>query len=343
MDTKRRKIPPRPPNANAIMKDYSFHLAKAHEMKALLNSNRCKMECPRCGSKTYKVYVDNAGQMIDVSCGKCDRINNCDYHVPPKEFFAQHPDQSGKADAAAKLPPPVAKEAYRIPPPYVTASWQGQPDSVLTTWLKSLPWNIKQRQSLDIALTAYRVGNDNGATVWWQIDNQYGIRTGKIMRYKTDGHRDKSNFGTWVHSRLESQGILDPRKGGLVQCLFGLHLLRMYNLKRVNIVESEKSAVIATAYFSHHGPEAWMATGGLFNLSRASLQPLIDADVEINLYPDHDAFDKWVERAKEIKYDRLNVRRFVERNYIEGRDPDNADIADIILRKLLEDPQAQHY
>lgn len=328
-----------------------LHLATSHEVKALqltiLDRRGCKLRCPQCGYFSYKVYVDGAGRMVDEMCGKCDRENSCDYHLPPREYYKQHPD--AKRDLT-NLPKPEPREAYRLPRQEVATALR-RPDSVLVKWMKSLPWNIKQRNALDIVLFNYCVGTwENGFTTWWQVDEEGQIHSGKIMAYAPDGHRIKAKKEgeklytmDWIHSIYERRGLLDPKKGELVQCLFGQHLLKRYNVKKVHIVESEKSAVIAAAYYCHLGPEVWMACGGLQNFNRLRLLPLITRDLYIDVWPDIDGYDLWVEKAKEINYPKLQVRERIKREYNPQLDPDNADIADIILRKLTEDPQEQHY
>ena len=99
-----------------------------------------------------------------------------------------------------------------------------------------------------------------GSTVFWQIDTKGNIHTGKVMQYdpKT-GKRVKQpiNKISWVHTVLKLHDF------NLLQCLFGEHLL-IDNNKPVAIVESEKTAIIASIYL----PDMiWLACGGCGNLS----------------------------------------------------------------------------
>ena len=71
----------------------------------------------------------------------------------------------------------------------------------------------------------YKVGTSKkwgGSTIFWQIDLNGNVRTGKIMKYdgKT-GHRIKElhSLVTWVHSELKLPDFT------LRQCFFGEHLL----------------------------------------------------------------------------------------------------------------------
>lgn len=87
----------------------------------------------------------------------------------------------------------------------------------------------------------YRIGTSNhwpNATIFWQIDQQQKVHTGKIMLYDYHtGHRVKDPFNhiAWVHKSENTKNF------HLKQCLFGLHLLRP-DTKIVAIVEAEKDS-----------------------------------------------------------------------------------------------------
>ncbi|WP_394341409.1 DUF6371 domain-containing protein [Salinimicrobium sediminis] len=57
-----------------------------------------------------------------------------------------------------------------------------------------------------------------------------------------------------------------------IECLFGLHLLNSDKQKAIALVESEKTAVIASIAFPQF---IWMATGGLMNLKGPHADNLI--------------------------------------------------------------------
>src|SRR5699024_8538126 len=108
----------------------------------------------------------------------------------------------------------------------------------------------------------YQIGSSkhwNGATVFWQIDKNLDIRSGKVMLYDKDGHRAKRNDGngyiTWVHSLLYDDY-------NLKQCLFGEHLL-IDSEKPVALVESEKTAIIASVHYPDY---TWLAVGSKHNI-----------------------------------------------------------------------------
>src|SRR5699024_12110202 len=76
------------------------------------------------------------------------------------------------------------------------------------------------KEALEAVKNKYKIGTSRkwkGATVFWQIDENLKVRTGKLMLYnKTTGKKSKVN---WVHS------ILKIKDFNLKQCLFGLHLM----------------------------------------------------------------------------------------------------------------------
>ena len=224
-------------------------------------------------------------------------------------------------------------------PSYLVKPYLGHNDqNPLLKYLFGLPLKEEDKARLimavnDLYLVGTSVNGDTkGWTIWWQIDDQMRVRTGKLMAYKEDGHRDKSlkysfNF---VHSLLAKAGKWDTTKAEFKSCLFGLHLVDIFKDAEVCIVESEKSALICSA-FTDPTKRLWMATAGKSQLTRKQLEPLISRNRYIVLYPDYDGYDEWVAAAKRIGYDRLSVSPQVKQLHKEA-DGDKADIADIMLR-----------
>lgn len=135
----------------------------------------------------------------------------------------------------------------------------------------------------------YHVGTSKkwgGSTVYWQIDWKGNVRTGKIMLYdSTTGHRVKEprSYVSWVHTELKLQDY------NLKQCLFGEHLLSEKPTKPVAIVESEKSALIAT----HYMPEfIWLATGGMHGCFKSDVVNVLIGR-SVMLCPDLGAKEVW--------------------------------------------------
>jgi hypothetical protein len=153
---------------------------------------------------------------------------------------------------------------------------------------------------------------------------QYNPGTGRRIKHE-------SGAIDWVHNKLKKAGTL-PEDFNLQQCFFGEHLLKVYPSKYVAIVESEKSAIIASCIM----PElVWLAAGNLNGLSIEKCQALKGRD--IMLYPDLGAFEKWSLKAVEI-HEKCNCKVTVSTLLEdEASDSDRAnglDIADFIVAEL---------
>jgi hypothetical protein len=157
-----------------------------------------------------------------------------------------------------------------------------------------------------------------GATVYWQMDCRGRLRTGKVMLYDPhSGRRVKEPYNhiSWIHTLAGLQGYQ------LRQCLYGEHLLRAEPHLPIAIVESEKTALIASVMEPRY---IWMATGGKENLRPALLEPL--AGRQVNLFPDAGAYELWCTRVKAWKQGRPHISDMLERmGLTEGQ-----DIADIM-------------
>jgi len=132
-----------------------------------------------------------------------------------------------------------------------------------------------------------------GSVVFWYLDIDQNVCSGKIMQYNpANGKRVKEPkpLVTWVHKML---GIKDFT---LKVCLFGEYLLPKYPNKKVGIVESEKTAILASLVFPK---TLWIASGSLSYLTYKRCQVLKNRDV--TLYPDVGAEDKWNEKLIQLK------------------------------------------
>lgn len=249
-----------------------------------------------------------------------------------------------------QLPPPRP-----IPPPLPTLvlpqsmvdgrmiAYSQQPCiDTLVNWLRAQNWDYVERRRLEENIQAYKLGHSNsGMVIYWLIDDQNQVRTGKMMRYKEDGHRDREcSYGfDWIHSTLIRRGpskYYDPDKQECRPCYFGLHLLNAYKAKNVEqtvcIVESEKTALIMATIYGNNTNQVWMACGGMENLSRERLKPIIDQGRRIILYPDRDGIDKWRQKAEQLHYGRITIDTRPVTEWWLHEDGPKADIADVVMR-----------
>ena len=245
------------------------------------------------------------------------------------------------------LPPPLPMLV--LPDSMVKARMRGIDDNILVRWLRmGINWDSLQRRRVDEVLRDYRIGHSpkNGMTIFWQIDNEGKVRTGKMMLYKADGHRDKREGAytfDWIHSALfrdKRHPEYDEDKQEMKQCYFGMHLLNAYKVKNVEqsvcIVESEKTAVIMAAAYGNNAKQVWMACGGLENLNRDKLKPIIEQGRRIVLYPDRDGVEKWRQKAQQLDYARVVVDALPVQVWWKPCDGEKADIADVVVRILNE-------
>ena len=238
-------------------------------------------------------------------------------------------------------PPPRPKPAplpvLEIPRAYVVRTMTiAQEQSILFIyWLQLLPWDEEQLARLQQTLWMYCVGGwKDGRVVFWQIDHNGIPRAAKLMKYLLDGHRDKQAHPGWIYNQDGCRQQLDPEHHEIIKPLFGSHLLSSHPKAVVNIVESEKTAIIMANYYGDPDTQLWLACGGLKHLQLDSLQPLIDQGRTIWLWPDKDGREAWQEVCDKLGYDHCRVyTHFFDTCWCE-EDGDKADVADIAIRMM---------
>ena len=186
------------------------------------------------------------------------------------------------------------------------------------------------------AAERYRLGcSKEGGVIFWEIDDQQRVHTGKIMYYQPDCHRDKAHNPTWVHSLMKDKL---PQNYELQHCLFGLHLLTSdisHQTSSVALVESEKSAVILSEKFPDF---IWLSCGGLQMFKPELLAPLVNHKVVI--FPDTDetgeAYKQWLivlqqaQRQYVFKYP-LRISRLLENHASQEQKQQKIDLVDFLF------------
>ncbi len=229
-------------------------------------------------------------------------------------------------------PPPLP--TLKIPREWVRRTMYVK--TILTDWLTGLSWDTAQRKRLKEVLWLYCVGGfRDGRTVFWMIDHEGIPRAAKLMQYLQNGHRDKSRNPGWIYNQDGCRQICKPDEHEIIKPLFGMHLLNRYPNAGVHIVESEKTAIVMATVYGNHGQQVWMACGGVENLNKEKLAPIIKQNRRIVIYPDRDAIDKWRAKAANLHYDRISVNVQAVKDWWKEEDGEKADIADVIIRMLL--------
>lgn len=317
--------------------------------------------CPFHDDQHDGNFIVRPSTISEARYGNTYRCFVCDAKGGPVQFLMEH-ERLSFPDAIRWLgkkynepvddiplnytpPPPRPKPAplpvLEIPRAYVKRTMEiGGDNNIFIYWLQHLPWDDEQRERLQQTLWMYCVGGwRDGRVVFWQIDHQGIPRAAKLMKFYPKehpkyGHRDKEVHPGWIYNQDGVRQRLEPDKHEIIKPLFGSHLLNRYPKAVINIVESEKTAIVMANYYGNHDSQIWMACGGLKFLQLDSLQPLIDQGRTIWLWPDKDGRDDWQKVCDKLGYDKCRVyTRFFDTCWRE-EDGDKADIADIAIRMM---------
>ncbi len=298
--------------------------------------------CPSCETKhSFTLYLNgNTHEHIHHTVGRCNRESKCGYHYTPKQYFTENPlspsplERAGVRSYGTSHIPDTIKQITpsqpigTIPFSYIIDSLS--PHSNFVSFLQ----NHFSEEQIQKVFENYLLGaTKNKEVIFWQIDINGKVRTGKIMQYNLEtGKRIKHQSGAidWVHNKLKKAGTL-PEDFNLQQCFFGEHLLKLYPDKSVAIVESEKSALIASAVF----PDlVWLGAGNLNGLSIDKCQVLKKRN--INLFPDLGGYEKWSTKVKEIKQSvncEIKISKILEDIATEVQRSEGLDIADYMIEE----------
>ncbi|MBR1699705.1 MAG: hypothetical protein IJ714_07975 [Bacteroidales bacterium] len=324
---------------------YTYHLRKYAGKSSRLTCPSC--ERPYC----FTPYVDDDDNILDPTVGRCDHESSCAYHKTPAEYFREHPEARPREEDWRQAPDwlkrdrprgvPGTRHAIRpdeagtrsqmpvceLPAEIVAKTLRNVPKSTLQEFLETIfTADVIERLRAD-----YRLGvTKDRSVVFYQIDIQDRIRTGKIMQYNpTDGHRVK-NVGVpvdWAHARLKKSGLL-PESWTVTQCLFGEHLLPQRPDAIVCLVESEKTAIIGSGFCPQY---IWVATGG-----KTQLGPKLSVlqGRKVLVFPDIDATAEWREKLSSIPGLNFTFSTILEDEASAEDRAAQIDVADWLLRTV---------
>ena len=319
------------------------------EHRYILQHGSKKHLCPDCGKRTFVPYLDTTGEPLPEQYGRCDREINCAYHLNPyTDGYAKMIIQQERGKLTGNWQPAwqklkthtlstMKKEPDYIPVEVFKQSRTGYQYNNFIQWLTGL-FNPDIVSEL---ISRYHIGTAkhwNGAVIFWQIDQHGKVRTGKIMLYNpATGKRVKEpcNHITWVHKALKLFEF------NLQQCYFGEHLLQD-TTKPVALVESEKTAIIASVYLPQF---IWLAVGSLTNLNPEKCQVLTGRNVV--LFPDLNGFEKWSTKTRELAEHlpgtKFKVSDLLERKATNEERKQGLDIADFLIKFNLQNFQSSSY
>lgn len=308
---------------------HKYHLEK-------YNGRGSRHECPNCHDKhSFTYFVDETGTFLDPSVGRCDHESSCGYIYTPKDWFKKHPQLTDRNTAPRCQIPLLIKPITK--PDYINVDFVKRSCSYGSDLYRFLSTLISAK-TLSRVWREYSVGaTKDGRIIYWQIDKDYRVRTGKVMKYdpKT-GHRIKDGASfDWIHAILKRRGDV-PKDFNMVQCLFGEHLLNMNPEKVVALVESEKTALVGACIFPQY---VWIATGGKSQLNPEKMKALEGR--RVFAFPDVDAFQDWSDAAIGLARHGISMKvaDVLERRATDEDRAAKIDIADWILRELERHPE----
>jgi hypothetical protein len=215
-------------------------------------------------------YIDVVtGQYLEDGYGKCDRVDSCGYHKIPPALYVQENEERIVIEEEKSLwdSDNFTKEYYE--------TFRKNEKKIPNTFMRG----ITDLFGKDAAITAYnkyKLGTFYDGHVIFPYYFNGELKTGKIIPYKKDLHRDKNKSPMWLHSwgndntykkadgNVITNGI-DERTFKFALPLFGWDIIKDNQEKTICLVEAEKTAVIASIVFPEYN---WLATGGLYGLQR---------------------------------------------------------------------------
>lgn len=332
-------------------RQYRYHLDKSSH----------KAVCPSCHRRRFVLYLDGDNKPLDAAVGRCDRQDNCGYHMSPSMFFRKNRETEG--GGVTHSAGGFSNNSLSVPPrpdyiddSIVRSTLRHYDRNCLVGWLWSRFSHLMSREAFDEVLQDYRVGTSSlwgGATVWWQIDSQGRARTGKVMAYDpSTGKRVKEphSLMTWVHT------LLKDRYPGfrMRQAYFGQHRIAMLPDATVWMAESEKAALIialvlrAGGEYEHFVPVACGGCSGLDISYEAQNDPYNRIRSlygrRVTLLPDQGQYANWAAKTEALE-------QYVDRVWISRNldcDPDGVEVhagdgPDDTLLRLLDTPDALWY
>ncbi len=295
------------------------------------NGSKTRFDCPRCnGKKTFTKYIDTeTNDYLSDHVGRCNKLDKCEYHFKPKQFFADNKDYTQVYKPQQKKIAPPPKPMFTIPIEQLDATLtQYDSNNFALILLKLFDYNEAVK-----LLTLYEIGTSkkwNGANIFWQIDANGIVRTGKIMLYNIETNkRVKQPYDhiSWAHKDI----LKDSHE--LRQCFFGEHLINQFKTKTIAIVESEKSAIICTYFL----PEfVWLSAGNINGLSIEKFKVL--SGRKVVLFPDlNKGFEIWQQKANEFKHiAEVSISDYLQRIATPEQQANGLDLADYLIETITK-------
>jgi hypothetical protein len=293
------------------------------------NGTKTRYHCPNCHKKrVFTKYIDlQTNEYLCDTVGCCSRLIKCGYHYKPKQYFDDN-NISFNSNISTYTKPTL-KPKVKLKPNFIdTGIMNRSNESKQKNYFIDFLSNIWDYEIAYYLAKEYNIGTSKlwqGATVFWQVDKNNNVRSGKIMLYNaSNGKRVKEPYNhiNWVHKALKIDNF------NLEQCYFGEHLLNKDKSKPIAIVESEKTAIISSIYL----PEfIWLACGSLNNLNEVKTRCLKGRNVV--LFPDLNCFELWNNKIPKLtKLATFRTSTLLRDKATLNEKEQGLDIADYLLK-----------
>jgi hypothetical protein len=326
-----------------------------------LDKSSKKVACPQCRQKRFVLYRDNeTGGYLPDEVGRCDRENGCGYHFSPKQHFERNGSQINQKPFI-ELTGPIEPAKIDFLPIDILNRSVDPTYHKKNNFYQFLSVLFGHGIAKDL-FAKYLIGTSSywkGAALFPQIDQAGNLRQIKIMLHHANtGKRIKEGEQVERFDRQEKKYVTEVTEKScsliygrfiddstmslnLEQTFFGCHLLTEYPNKPVCIVESEKTALIASVYMPGF---IWMATGGASGCKWRDYSVYkVLQNRAVTFFPDHGYFNKksgktcfaeWSERVQRIsealQNPKIRVSDILEQR-LTDQSREDQDLADLLL------------
>lgn len=209
-------------------------------------SPKKKGTCPSCGyENVFRYYQDSDGNRIE-DAGKCERINSCQYHAKPNYKLV-------KWGISETIVSESVKTDIIFPDQKILASIKNFEKNVSSNFHKMCVSQLKIPIS---HLQKWGVGTDKEFTVFIYKTQDNRVANTVHIKYLESFKRDKD---------VNTFSLKKPKDSNAKykMPLYGEHQLCKEKTKIVCVVESQKTAIIASWFYPHFDFVACGAANGL--------------------------------------------------------------------------------
>ena len=175
--------------------------------------------CPECHKKrSFARYIDTEGKIeFPPYVGRCNHEQSCGYHFTPKDFFEKNPEKNETFTKNETISYKKREMLKPLPTSYIDenimrSSQKCYEANNLFLFLSS---QFGETATLSL-MEKYHVGTSKhwtGATVFWQVDNQGKVRTGKVTcRHPLRLGRNRDKTSDLAQKGSKTAGRLEPLK-----------------------------------------------------------------------------------------------------------------------------------